>query len=56
MSWHVDQLLGNDCEISRYTKAVTKQLRANSNKGTVFSVWFMLRYYKQGQLVDLVTL
>jgi hypothetical protein len=30
--WHVDPLLGNDCEISNYTTAVTRQRSLNSNR------------------------
>jgi hypothetical protein len=56
MFWHADILLGNDLEISNYTKAVTRQRAVNSNKEMVFSVRSMLRYYKQGQLAELVTL
>jgi phosphoserine phosphatase len=29
--WHVDPYVGNDCEISNYTTAVTSQTVVNSN-------------------------
>jgi hypothetical protein len=51
-------LLGNDREINKSTTVVTRQLPVNSNRGTVFSVRSVPRYYKQGQLavgVDLVS-
>jgi hypothetical protein len=51
--WHIDPLLGNDRETSSYTTAgfakkhgFTERIR-NSNRGTVFSVRFVPRYYKQ---------
>jgi hypothetical protein len=48
--WHVDPLLGNNCEISSYTMVVTRQQPVNSNRGTMFSVLFMLRCHKQDKL------
>jgi hypothetical protein len=47
---HVVALLGNDSEISNYTTAVTRQRPVNSNRGTVFSVRFVPRCYKQDKL------
>jgi hypothetical protein len=50
---HVDQMLGDDREINRYTTAVTANrhvsttIIGNSNRGTAFSVQSMLRCYKQ---------
>jgi hypothetical protein len=56
--WLVDTLLGNDLKVSSYTMAITRQWPVNSNRGTVFSVWFVLRCYKQdkpaSQSVELV--
>jgi hypothetical protein len=43
---HVEQLLRNDCEISNYTTAVTRQRTVNSNRGIVFSVQSVPRCYK----------
>jgi hypothetical protein len=58
--WHVEPLLGGDCEIANCTVATARQQptnnrgmvfsawsakqQLNSNRGTVFSVWTMLRY------------
>jgi hypothetical protein len=36
--WHVDPLLGNDREISKYATAVTRQRSISSNRETEFSV------------------
>jgi hypothetical protein len=44
--WHVDLLLGNDCEIRSYTTAVSRQRPVNSNREMVFSVQFVPRCYK----------
>jgi hypothetical protein len=54
--WHVDPLVRNDREISIYTTAFTRQWSKNSNRGTVFSVRSMPKYYKQGQLTVGVSL
>jgi hypothetical protein len=48
--WHVDQLLGNDREISKYTVAVTRQWPVNSKRGKAFSVRSVPRCYKQDKL------
>jgi hypothetical protein len=48
--WHVDQLLGNDCEICNYTTAVTRQRPVNSNRGMIFSVQSVPRCYKKDKL------
>jgi hypothetical protein len=48
--WHVDPLLGNDREISKYTAAVTRKRPVNSNRGMVFSVRSLPRCYKQDKL------
>jgi hypothetical protein len=37
--WHVDLLLGNDREISKYKTVVAKVWPLKSNRGTVFSAW-----------------
>jgi hypothetical protein len=34
--WYVDPLLGNNCEISNCTMAITRQWPINSNRGTFF--------------------
>jgi hypothetical protein len=48
--WHVDWMLSNDCEISNYTTAVTRQQPVNSNRGKVFSARSVSRCYKQDNL------
>jgi hypothetical protein len=45
--WHVDLLLGNNGETNDWTTAIIKQRLVNSNRGTLFSVQSMPRYYKQ---------
>jgi hypothetical protein len=47
--WHVDSLLVSDHEISSHTTVVTRR-PLNCNRGIVFSVWSMLRCYKQDKL------
>jgi hypothetical protein len=34
--WHVDLLLGNDHEISKYTTGVNRQQSINNNRGMLF--------------------
>jgi hypothetical protein len=48
--WHVDLLLRKDHEISSYTMDITRQQTINSNRLTAFSVWTVLRCYKQDKL------
>jgi hypothetical protein len=48
--WHVDPLLGNDSNISNYTRTVIRQRPVNSNRGTMCSVRSVSICYKQGQL------
>jgi hypothetical protein len=48
--WRVDQLLGNDRDISIYTTAATRQRPSNSNRGTAFSVRSVPICYKQDKL------
>jgi hypothetical protein len=43
-------LLGNNSEISNYTTAFITQLPVNSNRGTMFSVRSLSRWYKQDKL------
>jgi hypothetical protein len=45
--WHVDPLLGNDSGTNNYKSVVTRQRTVKSNRGTVFSVWSMLKCHKQ---------
>jgi hypothetical protein len=49
--WHVDPLLGSNCEMGDYTAAVARQQPTNNNKGMVFSVRSMPRGYMQDELV-----
>jgi hypothetical protein len=48
--WHVDQMLGNNREISTYTTVVTRHQPLNSNRDRVLSVRSVLRCYKQDKL------
>jgi hypothetical protein len=48
--WYVDPLLGNDRETNSYTTTVTTQRTVYSNRGTVFSVRSVPRFYKQFRL------
>jgi hypothetical protein len=41
--WHIDPLLGNDREISTYTRDVTRHRPVNNDRRTVFSVRSVLR-------------
>jgi hypothetical protein len=42
--WHIDQLLGNDCETNNETMAVARQWPARNNGSTVgSSVFYVLR-------------
>jgi hypothetical protein len=47
--WHEDPLLGND-------QTQTRQQPKNSNRGTVFLVWSVLRCYKQDSRLSWVEL
>jgi hypothetical protein len=48
--WHVDPLLDNDREVSKYTTAVTRQRHVNSKRKMVLSVRSVPRSYKQNKL------
>jgi hypothetical protein len=48
----VGLLLDSDLEVSTYITAITRQWPVNRNRGTMFSVWFMPRYYKQDKSVS----
>jgi hypothetical protein len=52
--WHVDPLLGIDCEISNNIRAVTRQRPVKRDRGKVFSVRFLPISYKQEKLVEWV--
>jgi hypothetical protein len=53
--WHVDTMLGYDRKKSNYTTAFTRHRPVNSNRGTVFSVLSVPRYYKQNKIGVIVS-
>jgi hypothetical protein len=48
--WDIGPLLGDDCEIGNNTVAVTR-LRPVNNRGMVFSVQPVSRYYEQDKSI-----
>jgi hypothetical protein len=53
--WHVDPLQGNGRLAITWEHQQTRTQQLNSNKGKVFSVWTVPRYYKQDKLVESVS-